>query len=1437
MTPDQYQQLSEHFAALCDLPSAEQAAGLRAVHDEIVREELRAMLAADTSEVSFLDDQPTGLGGAALGRALLTDAPDPQEIGHYKIIRRIGAGGMGVVYEAEEAKPRRRVALKVLHPWLRTPDVNERFRFEAQALANVDHPGIPKIYQTGEIDGVVYLAMELVRGRSLLDYVALAALDVRGRLRLVAAIAEAVSSAHHVGLIHRDLKPENLMVLADGTPKILDFGISIAADDADAPSGPSARAGTRAYMSPEQRAGDRLDTRSDVYALGLLLAELLGGSSDPRTSSISGAPDDRPRPPPIPPSLTFDVRRIVERAIADDPDVRTPSAAALADDLRRAAADQPLSWGRGGFAYRSRLWLRRNKRLTAVLAGISLVAIAFLGGWATLDAQRVASRERAAGERLEVSEARAAEALAKGEPAEATREIRDFASLGEHRETRAAARAWENHAKRLLLDDPFAASEASSRALVAARHPDDARAALLLLAQALAKSGRWAALHKTLVALGPQGRAGLGQTLPVLVAACGDYDLLDPSLVTEEDHRLLSVLRRATPAPPGAARLVDLDDGEPARLVTIDEDALSLWRWDGALTLQTTLPPPRDLGLGSKGLGVVGGAGTLFVGGSTLREATPPGGARVARADLEAGRWSPLADLPSTHLTTLSFTELGTAGPTLFVTTDFPNWGFHAVPIEGGPPRIAEPVTHALGATTGGFAYVDLDGDGRDEILLGQAGWRFGYQVRALAVEPDGALSTLSGAVVGAVHAVAADRTSEGAVRIVASVGHGMPSRALGSDQNGPPGLAVFHWTGDALEQVEERRLSPITLPSGAPAPPGRLWVADLDGDGIAEWIVSLPDATWILRDPLGESADFILGGLIPLAVADLDGDGTAELLVSRGPEGPAWVLGIGDSSPPISSTDTLSRVDPGEGPQGDAIAAQTWDQARQLADLGLVAEAATELADLAPRQRSEARAAFHRAAAMWFDAIDDPRALEQLAIAFSLHRDDPDIARPLVHRAALDLDLPLARDAASTLPAEERPIWNEGALARAPLVFPVTGPPDPRWRLGTPGGLSVEPDGSWRLLADTGRGVIMETTIALDGDGFALSVDLDVARAEYHGLLIVEVIEPDTEATVARGLAFTHGGGGFTALTASCPTDSWAVTTPGSPTAPKGRLAFRVAHRLDATTCAPRFDLESGPRVSEASLPAAGVYTLRIRTFEGDGSVRRIDATLRDLRLWGARWIDTPALSATDEARRRVAAGRSSEALALVPPEDPAHFWALLRLGSSDDLDESVRNRIERDDLALLRLALRSEPDTIAPVLARLLKEEYPSFFGKTFGVAIQYHADEPDVARALIDPTLDRGRLIGPDAVRLGVLRAERLVDIGQFGRGRREAERVLRDIDPNDPAQASARYHALITSARVSQALDTPDLDALLARAARAAPSPEVHVFYMKRYFSTN
>ncbi len=380
-------------------------------------------------DAATLDAAPSGTGdGPAPFRfeafRAARGAGTPDRVGSYRVLGELGAGAMGVVYLAEQRQPRRRVALKVIRPEAMTPERERRFDLETEALARLRHPGIATIYEAGRADlhgrPHPFFAMELVQGRLLDDHAR--ALRPAERVRLLASVCDAVEHAHARGILHRDLKPANMIVDEDGRARVLDFGVARAIE-----RGPGAEPGARAgelvgtvpYMSPEQLAADPdVDVRTDVYALGVILCELLTGQ---RPHDVGGMTVDEAlgvvASPPVldARALGEEAAAIVAKAVHPDRDRRYHGVGELAADLRRLLACEPVhavleAQGVGAArAYRARKLVRRNplaSALAAVAAALLVVGTAGVA-WQAAAATRGWNRARAETARAEAALERA----------------------------------------------------------------------------------------------------------------------------------------------------------------------------------------------------------------------------------------------------------------------------------------------------------------------------------------------------------------------------------------------------------------------------------------------------------------------------------------------------------------------------------------------------------------------------------------------------------------------------------------------------------------------------------------------------------------------------------------------------------------------------------------------------------------------------------------------------------------------------------------------------------------------------------------------------------------------------------------------------------------------------------------------------------------------
>lgn len=363
---------------------------------------------------------------------------EPRALAGYQLIRLLGRGGMGEVWEAEQERPRRRVAIKLVRGDLLSPAMRRRFEIESEALGRLSHDGIAKVFEAGLDDatGRPYYAMEYVQGQTLGDYIAEHEPSIDDRLRLIVNLCRAVQHAHQKGVIHRDLKPGNIMVTPEGEPKILDFGLARLAGDGDESSLITRETqagqvlGTLAYMSPEQAGGqtEAIDALTDVYALGVIAYQLLAGqlplnlSDLPLPVAVRRIVEDEPsRLSSIDRSLRGDLDTIVAKAMAKDRAMRYASAESLAEDLRRFLESEPITARRPSTWYNARKFARRNK---AIVAGVAASFIILLAGATTSLIFAVQARDQAAVARQQATRATQAEqdAVAQRDEADQQRE-------------------------------------------------------------------------------------------------------------------------------------------------------------------------------------------------------------------------------------------------------------------------------------------------------------------------------------------------------------------------------------------------------------------------------------------------------------------------------------------------------------------------------------------------------------------------------------------------------------------------------------------------------------------------------------------------------------------------------------------------------------------------------------------------------------------------------------------------------------------------------------------------------------------------------------------------------------------------------------------------------------------------------------------------------
>ena len=320
------------------------------------------------------------------------ELPDagPLELPGYEVQAVLGRGGMGVVYKARDQRLNRAVALKMLLAGAHSrPEERERFLRGAEAEAALRHANIVQVYDVGDVHGQPYFTMEFVEGGSLAQKLSGTPLPVAQAAALLATLAEAIQAAHDGGIIHRDLKPGNVLLTADGTPKISDFGLARRLEDGAGLTLSGAALGTPSYMAPEQARGrrDAIGPASDLYGLGAILYEMLTGRppfrSDTSAATVQQVLSEDPVPPSrLNPRVPRDLETICLKCLHKEPHRRYASAAALAEDLDRFGRGEPIAARPVGPMERGLRWLRRRPALGAALAaGVLLAFASGLGLW------------------------------------------------------------------------------------------------------------------------------------------------------------------------------------------------------------------------------------------------------------------------------------------------------------------------------------------------------------------------------------------------------------------------------------------------------------------------------------------------------------------------------------------------------------------------------------------------------------------------------------------------------------------------------------------------------------------------------------------------------------------------------------------------------------------------------------------------------------------------------------------------------------------------------------------------------------------------------------------------------------------------------------------------------------------------------------------------
>lgn len=1296
------------------------------------------MLAADQATREPL----RGQGIDVLRQAELETETTPENIGPYRIVDTLGTGGMGVVYEAEQAHPRRRIALKTLRSHLATGPVLDLFRFEAQAMAELLHAGIPQVYDAGEEDGRVFLAMELVRGEPLDE--AAKGRTSRACIELVAMICDAVQHAHDGGILHRDLKPSNILVTRDGQPKVLDFGVATPLIASRA--GRDGPIGTIAYMSPEQLDGAPIDARADVYALGVVLFELLVSRRPvavPRHLGPAEAAKQKRAATISDPSLDADLTAILRRALEPDPDKRTPTAAALGEDLRRYLLHLPVA--PAGVVHRARLWSRRHTELSRAIVVSTLLVILGAGAWLGYGAYDERRRRTDAEKHWSAAAEEIEHLQSIGRRTEAATVFRLFTEDPQHRGTPALAKAWLAMGERRWANGDYdGALPAYAEAYAASTDTPTERLALKKLADPLRRDARWGSLARI---------AELVPDTPQLAyaAAVGQRAFERAKEVVTPEHEaeagMLDALAKTTPTPfsPANAKIIQWN-GEP-HLLLIGRDEIVRIATIPAFEVIHALPHPhQSTSVHAKCMATIGDRLLLL---AQTSDGPEPG---THLWEMTGDTWTKRADAPSSVCGGMIASDLdGDGAAELYAGFEYPVRTLLRFDPTRWTSSEPHPATNALDSAISALTAADLDGDDRPELVVAATAWN-AFEVRTLGRRND-ALALLGRQRLGAVDAVGvvpgdtpiivagkADQTP--------SIDQFPPETPFGA----PAGLYLFRQTDEGLE-----RLRHLPVPIADTVDRGNeinsLYIGDFDGDGSADVAVELirfaaERHVWIAADVTGRPTALRIAGWRPLGVVDMDRDGDDELLVID-ETNKLYFVGAGESpSPRWKDPDLGSSAPLGEPPSADVSVRRSWGRAQELLGLGFPREAASILAALAAQQPGEAADAIRLAAARLYESIG---ADNEAAALFERVPNRAEARRGRARTAARRIDFAAAAAAASQLDAPDL-AWMTAAND-APVVDVVDV--DPRWTFEHPEAIRAA-DGAWYLDAFNDQQVLARTVLERTSPRLGLEVELTVDHLELGAGFSVRLF--DETGSVVLGTAVAgFGGGGFTHLSVTCNTHSETQRLRYE-VLPKGWTERPVVARVERLDEPKRLVCKIGdgeetnwhhlPLEPDDQKKGKGRLTLVVST-DGDPTYHppmRAKARLTRLRVHGVSW---PRVEG-DSRRAATAIVRGDFGNVDADTDPRLAAWAAVETGGPG-VRAALAERWQNGDRQTLTWLLRRHEATVAPVLHELIG---PSYFGLYHDA---WYEALDDLWRADVKASLERAEL---DAMKGATVEAQKVM-----------------------------------------------------------------------------
>jgi tetratricopeptide (TPR) repeat protein len=1257
-----------------------------------------------------LEDPEPGKGGAST-------------VGRYIILGELGKGGMGVVYRVWDPALERTVALKMLL-WgdLAGEEAHRRFLLESRAVAQLDHPGVVRVLDSGVHNGCPYFTMEYVNGQTLRARLeAEKTIPVEEAVRIVESLARTLHHAHLNGVVHRDIKPANILVDETGRPRISDFGIArLVAEGSSELTQAGQVLGTPAYMSPEQAAGLSNETgpRSDVYSLGALLYRLITGKlpfedTSPRALLARfemNAPSLRIHDPSLHPDLDVLCRKAMAPAVAD----RYDTADSLAEDAARFLRGEPVQASLPRLGRRLQWQLRKHRhQLLSVAGTLGLVAVLAVAWWGWVEhraAEEQAAREAAAQRVLDNLQADLGPLWRDGREAEASRLLQNYLSQPEVGGTHAAVAARLFMARHELRAGRLEnALEWEAQAYIFAEQPRDQLEVLAELSRAFAGAGARERLH------------ALSRLMTRRQTETAARERL------AEHQKTVGVLDRDLDVPGRTAR-----GAAAAAYARLREQLAQVrettWRADRVLpglyaraggslaggeaengTAYTARPKKVGLYLASSA-----GGSSLPV--QQLQEADAPAGTELAAPlfalgqlqnmtllattiyspttsalssgifTVQNGILAPLLLLPEgARLTSATFGDADGDGRLEYYLATGRRLQVVVQREEGGL-RLARPVGALAGADSevvGAFV-ADLDGDRQAELVVGLERWN-AFDLRVFHRRLDGTFELLARRKVGALTALAPFPLSSGRQAILAVRG---VAQELSNQfpVETPQGLAPGTW----LLEYREGRLELLrhVPPPFQSARLERLTVGDFNQDGQSDFalqasfqdapMMELPGEKQFMQLALGlgdnELATVTWPGLIPVIALQADADAAAELLVEE--TGKPLLLQLGAGGTPLQPLPPVGG-DAGRAPGIETTDAPTWGRIEELLFLRLAAAAQPVMAQLAGTtiEPQAAARAFSRLGNVYREQARLGQAVEAFKRAAELDSTSPQAlflaaeVLAVLRRDAEELELRRSLLTRADLDAQVRQEQQrrieqlKDRAERSWFVPSLTEPLEPFWRFPSPGTVLLQKD-SLTLRATALPIELLKLAMDWEGQALSLEFGLEPRRLESAVGVVLE-LTPRGEGGAILALSVQRCDRAGKAMI--CLVDAASQTrlyeASRNDTGEFPALSVRLELDPQHGELSHEINGVAGALRVQPGTKLSGPLQLVVHSIPLTGSQQGLaELRLTHLRLAGVSAGRWPSVSTADRLEQLLVAGRRREVLeSLADPTLPAGRRGLL--------------------------------------------------------------------------------------------------------------------------------------------------------------------------------